>query len=104
MSKVNSERRTAKDGFALVRLAVLVGVLCFAGPEANQGIYEFSLPEGKCKLVVPSVSIHILKFSRDGKWFLYAVSSRNETIIYREPWEAATSSSSRSATNAVMGD
>ena len=51
------------------------------------GIYEYSLAGRKCSVVVPGVSTFIVKFSPDGKSFLYEVASRGETIIYRQPWK-----------------
>jgi serine/threonine protein kinase/Tol biopolymer transport system component len=62
--------------------------LLFAGFVGDQqGIYEFSLADRKCDVIVPGVATLVAKFSRDGKSVLYAVSSREETIIYRQSWQ-----------------
>jgi hypothetical protein len=53
----------------------------------KQGIYEFSIADRKCNVVVLGISAIIVKFSRDGKSLLYAVASRGETIIYRQSWQ-----------------
>lgn len=59
--------------------------LLLAGPV--ESIYELSIAERKCSVIVPGISTLVAKFSRDGKSILYAVSSRSETIIYRQPWQ-----------------
>ncbi|MGC2852371.1 MAG: hypothetical protein WB556_20475, partial [Candidatus Acidiferrum sp.] len=51
------------------------------------GIYEVSISDRKCSLLVPGVSTFITPFAPDGKSFLYAVASRGEVAIYRQPWK-----------------
>ena len=50
------------------------------------GIYEVSLSDRKCTPLLPGVSTFGVSFARDGKSFLYAVVSRGEVTIYRQPW------------------
>ena len=51
------------------------------------GINEFSMPDRKCIPLLPGVTTFGLLFARDGKSFLYAVPSRHEVTIYRQPWQ-----------------
>jgi len=50
------------------------------------GIYEFSLAEKKCTLLLPGVVTFGINSAADGKSFLYAVPSQHEVTIYRQPW------------------
>jgi len=50
------------------------------------GIYEVPITERKCILLLPGVPTGGVNFARDGKSFLYAVASRGEVTIYRQPW------------------
>jgi|HubBroStandDraft_1064217.scaffolds.fasta_scaffold03030_4 serine/threonine protein kinase/Tol biopolymer transport system component len=50
------------------------------------GIYEVSTADGKCTPLLPSVATQTAVFALDGKSFLYAVASRGEITIYRQPW------------------
>jgi hypothetical protein len=50
------------------------------------GIYEVSISDKKCVPLLPGVSTFTVTFARDGKSFLYAVSTRGEVTIYRQPW------------------
>jgi Tol biopolymer transport system component len=50
------------------------------------GIYEVSISEKKCISLLPGVTTFNVAFSRDGKSFLYAVTSRGEVTIYRQAW------------------
>jgi hypothetical protein len=52
------------------------------------GIYEYSLAERKCTLLLPGVVTFGLNFALDGKSFLYAVPSRRDVTIYRQGWQA----------------
>jgi Tol biopolymer transport system component len=51
------------------------------------GIYEVSISDRKCILLLPGVVTQAATFVRDGKSFLYAVASRGEVTIYRQPWK-----------------
>jgi Tol biopolymer transport system component/predicted Ser/Thr protein kinase len=55
------------------------------GPKT--GIYEVSISDGKCKPLLPSAATESAYFARDGKSFLYAVPSRDQVTIYRQPWK-----------------
>ena len=50
------------------------------------GIYEVSISDKKCILLLPGVVTFNTTFARDGKSFLYAVASRGEVTIFRQPW------------------
>jgi serine/threonine protein kinase len=51
------------------------------------GIYEVSMSDRKCISLLPGVVTFNVVFARDGKSFLYAVGSRGEATIYRQPWK-----------------
>jgi hypothetical protein len=51
------------------------------------GIYEVSISERKCVSLLSGVVTFNTTFARDGKSFLYAVASRGEVTIYRQPWK-----------------
>ncbi len=51
------------------------------------GVYEVSLPEKKCIPLLPGTATFTSLFSRDGKSFVYAMASRGEVTIYRQPWK-----------------
>lgn len=61
----------------------LLGALLFG---EKTGIYEMSISDRKCLLLLPGVITHGVTFARDGKSFLYAVASRGEVTIYRQLW------------------
>jgi len=50
------------------------------------GIYEVSTSDRKCISLLPGVEMGGASFARDRKSFLYAVASRGEVTIYRQPW------------------
>ena len=50
------------------------------------GIYEVSISDRKCISLLPGIVTFGATFARDGKSFLYAVASRGEVTIYRQPW------------------
>ena len=50
------------------------------------GISEFSLAEKKCTQLLPGVTTFNAVFAVDHKSFLYAVASRGEVTIHRQPW------------------
>jgi serine/threonine protein kinase len=53
------------------------------------GIYEVSISDKKCIPLLPGKATFSAYFARDGKSFLYAVISRDEVTIYRQPWKDA---------------
>jgi Tol biopolymer transport system component len=53
---------------------------------AGVGIYEISLPDNKCTLLLPGVTTFFSRFAPDGKSFLYALPSRSEVTFYRQAW------------------
>jgi Tol biopolymer transport system component/DNA-binding winged helix-turn-helix (wHTH) protein len=50
------------------------------------GILEVSIPERRCISLLPGIVTASVTFARDGKSFLYAVASRGEVTIFRQPW------------------
>jgi Tol biopolymer transport system component len=50
------------------------------------GIYEISISDRKCISLLPGVVTFNTIFARDGNSFLYAVASRGDVTIYRQPW------------------
>jgi serine/threonine protein kinase/Tol biopolymer transport system component len=51
------------------------------------GIYEVSISDRKCISLLPGVVTFTTTFAGDGRSFLYAVASRGEVTIYRQPWK-----------------
>jgi serine/threonine protein kinase len=51
------------------------------------GIYDVSTSARKCISLLPGVATFGAIFARDGKSFFYAVASRAEVTIYRQPWK-----------------
>jgi len=62
----------------------LLGIELFG---EKTGIYEVSISDRKCTLLLPGAVTHGAVFTRDGQSFLYAVASRGEVTIYRQPWK-----------------
>jgi len=50
------------------------------------GMYEVSLSDKKCIPLLSGIVTFTAVFAPDGKSFLYAVASRGEVTIYRQPW------------------
>ncbi len=61
-------------------------LLGFAPSGERTGIYEVSMSDRKCISLLPGVATFDVVFARDGKSFLYAVASRGEVTIFRQPW------------------
>jgi Tol biopolymer transport system component len=51
------------------------------------GIYEISISDRKCIPLIPGAVTESAFFARDGKSLLYAVGSRGEVTIFRQPWK-----------------
>jgi hypothetical protein len=71
-------RRTNADPSGRYVLSIGLG-------ERN-GIDEVSVSDRKCISLLPGVVTFVPTFARDGKSFLYGVTSRGEVTIYRQPW------------------
>jgi len=52
----------------------------------NGGISELSLADKNCTSLLPGVVTFGINMASDGKSFLYAVPSRSDVTIYRQPW------------------
>jgi serine/threonine protein kinase len=50
------------------------------------GLYEVSVSDRKCVSLLPGLVTESGVFAPDGKSFLYAVASRGEVTVYRQPW------------------
>jgi len=50
------------------------------------GIYEYSIAERKCTVLLPDIVTFSVYFAPDAKSFLYPVASRGEVTIYRQGW------------------
>ena len=55
-------------------------------PFSGAGVYEVSLGDRKCTLLLPGVATFGASFAPDGKSFLYAVQSGREVTIHRQAW------------------
>src|SRR5262249_9742225 len=64
----------------------LLGVV-WSGWPGETGIYEVSISDRKCIPLLPGVVTAYATIAHDGKSFLYAVASRGEVTIYRQPWK-----------------
>ena len=62
----------------------LLGVVLFG---ERTGIYEVATSDKKCISLVPGIVSYTATFGRDGKSLLYAVASRGEFTVYRQPWK-----------------
>jgi serine/threonine protein kinase len=96
-SGVRAVWRVNKDGSNPEKVVDRCGIVTDADPsgqyllgnvssEEEIGIYEVSISERKCISLLPGVVTGSAVFARDGKSFLYAVASRGEVTIYRQPW------------------
>jgi dipeptidyl aminopeptidase/acylaminoacyl peptidase len=61
-------------------------LIAFLAEGEKTGLYEVSISEGKCTLLLPGVTTFPATFAPDGKSFLYANVSPREVTIYRQPW------------------
>ncbi len=62
----------------------LLGVVWYG---EKTGIYEVSISDRKCAPLLHGVVTIYVTTAHDGKSFLYAVASRGEVTIYRQPWK-----------------
>jgi serine/threonine protein kinase len=53
---------------------------------AQGGLSELSVADKKCTSLLPGVVTFGINMASDGKSFLYAVPSRSDVTIYRQPW------------------
>jgi len=61
-------------------------LLSLATAAEKNGVYEVSISDKKCSSLLPGIVTANATFARDGKSFLYAIASRGEVTIYRQPW------------------
>jgi Tol biopolymer transport system component len=50
------------------------------------GIYEISIASRQVLPLLPGVQTSMVRFARDGKSFLYAVTARSDVTFYRQAW------------------
>jgi serine/threonine protein kinase/Tol biopolymer transport system component len=62
-------------------------LLTLLGGGAKVGIYQLSLADGKCTVLVPGVVTFGVVNSKDDKSFTYAVPSQHDVPIYRQGWQ-----------------
>jgi Tol biopolymer transport system component len=51
------------------------------------GIYEVSISQKKCIVLLPGTVTFNPTFARDGKAFFYSITSRGEVTVYRQAWK-----------------
>src|SRR5713101_4286818 len=69
-----------------VRQAARRAIPADLSPGGHGGISELSLMDKKCTSLLPGVVTFGITIAIDGKSFLYAVPSRSDVTIYRQPW------------------
>ena len=52
----------------------------------NPGIYQYSLVDKKCTPLKSGITTFLTMFAKDGKSFVYSLTSHGETTIWRQPW------------------
>jgi serine/threonine protein kinase len=62
-------------------------LLTLLGGGAKVGIYQLSLADLKCTVLVPGVVTFGVVYSKDDKSFTYAVPSQHDVPIYRQGWQ-----------------
>ena len=62
-------------------------LLTLLGGGSKVGIYELSLADLKCTVLVPGVVTFGVVVDKDGKSFTYAVPSQHDVPIYRQGWQ-----------------
>ncbi|MFY9801929.1 MAG: protein kinase [Candidatus Acidiferrales bacterium] len=57
------------------------------GSQRVVGVYQFSLADRKCTVLVPGVVTFGIVPGKDGKSFMYAIPSQQDVTIYRQGWQ-----------------
>jgi hypothetical protein len=83
----NPEKLAEDCGFAFDVAPGGQYTLNVTGSGAKVGIYELSVSDKKCTSLLPGVVTFGISSALDGKAFLYAVPSRHDVTIYRQPWQ-----------------
>jgi hypothetical protein len=52
----------------------------------DAGIYQISIADRQIVALLPGVAAFVARYARDGKSFLYPVSSGGEVTFYRQAW------------------
>jgi len=52
----------------------------------SPGIYQYSLVDKRCTPLKPGIATFLTMFAKDGKSFVYSLTSHGETTIWRQPW------------------
>ena len=84
----NPEKLVEGCGFAFNMAPGGQFLISLIGGGDKAGIYEYSIADHSCTMLVPDATTFGLVFDRDGKSFLYAVPSRRDVTIYRQSWQA----------------
>jgi hypothetical protein len=82
----NPEKLVEKCGFINDTDPTGKYLLTFLAEGEKTGIYEVSVFEKKCSLLLPGITTFPAHFAPDGKSFLYAAAPGREVTIYRQPW------------------
>jgi hypothetical protein len=82
----NPEKLVEKCGFIVDTDPGGKYLLTFLAEGEKTGIYEVSVSEKKCSLLLPGITTFPTHFAPDGKSFLYAAAPGREVTIYRQPW------------------
>ncbi len=82
----NPEKLVEKCGFINDTDPTGKYLLTFLAEGEKTGIYEVSVSEKKCSLLLPGITTFPAHFAPDGKSFLYAAAPGREVTIYRQPW------------------
>ena len=61
-------------------------LLCVILGGKRAGIYEISIQGRQVVPLLPGVETFTVRFARDGKSFLYAVTARSDVTFYRQAW------------------
>ena len=51
------------------------------------GIYQYSMKDHKCTVIVPGVTTFVSRFSPDNHSFVYTASSHGQTVVMRQAWK-----------------
>jgi serine/threonine protein kinase len=95
--RVPHSEKTAVDGSGKSALEGECGYVTDASPDSKYlitsmiygdklGIFEYSLSQKTCTVLVPDVTVFTPRFSRDGKYVIYTLSSKGEVTLNRLPW------------------
>jgi hypothetical protein len=81
-------RRSLLTNAAMLPTLTRTGTTCLGQYRGEKRLESTRCPyPKKCIPLLPDVVTNGVFFARDGKSFLYAVASRGDVTIYRQPWK-----------------